>query len=297
MNIESDIKNLKIEVVKINNIISDSLVKKTDIEDLNKLTNVVANIKNDIYSIKKNMSDYDTKNELLYDKISSTDYIKKNDVYTKDEIDSKGYITEQITLDDYYTKNECNSKYLLANKFNPNLFVKQTNFETILKEYVKKSELPNLDKYALKKDLINYNGIKNILSDYIKNKNYITKDYIYSFFYTKDKIDDIFLNKENAFDKLLSKSEAIDKYLTISDSYKIFLTKEDYRGIKSASTLNSYYNKKSNEFFLMLNKKSLLDGLYLVNDTLYVVKNNKEYGITGGENIKCNLKWEITDTY
>ena len=74
-----------------------------------------------------------------------------------------------------------------------------------------------------------------------------------------------------------------------------FLLKEDYRGIKSAATINFGYNEYPDLFFKVMNNTSNIminDGFYVVEEKAYIVRNNQIIPI-------CDRKsphWEIETT-
>ena len=67
-------------------------------------------------------------------------------------------------------------------------------------------------------------------------------------------------------------------YYTKVETHLKFLSKEDYRGIKTAATINFEYNDYPDLFFEVLNNNENIkinDGFYVVEEKAYIIRNNQ----------------------
>jgi len=190
-----------------------------------------------------------------------------NDFATQQWVEDKGYLTSHQSLDDYVKKSSLNS---YARKTDLNEYLKESDVNTIIEgydfltssdldsTYAKKTDLPDMSKYAKSSTLSNYARIENV--------------------YSKEQTDSIFLSKESAADIYTSKSDADSKYLSKSDARKNYLQIEDYIGMKDAAVISNEFKQNTRDEFIndILPQTSVRDGLYIVdtNDLIIVKKND-----------------------
>ena len=130
--------------------------------------------------------------------------------------------------------------------------------------------------YAKKSETVTDLKLTNELKSYAKLTDVYKKTYIDNNYYTKKKSDELFLTEIRG-DKIYLRIENAEKtYLTQASAQSLYLSKEDYRGIKDAMTLNSQFQNNELGFQSMLNSGSLMDGFYIVGDKAVVVKNNQQ---------------------
>jgi hypothetical protein len=210
------------------------------------------------YTLKTDLKSYVTKNDLSLVKDSLDDYAKLSDLsnlLTRDEI-----------TDNFVRYTDIN----LSNG---------TEFISYLSKFLTKDDISNLvtsddlNDYTTKKELKKYAKLSD-LEDYVTNST--LSDYVTKKSYNK-KINEI----EN-------------KYLTKDDAILNYLSKDDYRGIKGAATLNYSFNEDPDTFWnFVVNKDGyeLNDGFYVVENKVYVIKSNKV--ISFADQTTSGLYWEI----
>lgn len=261
------------------------------------------------YATKTELSNYINDIELEsflkpYAKKSDLNSYVKNDklflYVTKSEIENVYFdkYAKKTDLESYIKKSYIDNLDIVY-KDNLKDFVKKTDIEDIsninipdlsnfikredLYDYVRETELPDLSPYAKKKELNVYVKYSDLVNYYTKSEmisicseKFIKKSDINQYI---EKIDEsLYLKKTDASDTYLKKNEIdITGYMTKYDCDQIYLTREDYRGIKDAMTFNTAYNDNYTEFFDLAsdtyNYKSLMDGFYLVDNKVLLVKN------------------------
>lgn len=260
--------------------------------------------------------------------------------YESNDIDVKSLVRKP-ELNKYMLKSDM-SDYVMVENYNSNLTSLNSNISTIksslqkyvlntkLAEYIKVDDIDSyfgdyVTKDYLSDELSKLNNIDVIdidLSNYItrnefndslliKLNNYYKKDETYSkseildklkaFFVPNDTLSQNYYDKKDVNNTFLSLNDA-SKYLTVNDAYIKFLSKEDYRGIKDAMTLNSAYKNSKEIFEALLDDSKLLDGFYIVDDNVVIVKNNVAYetNLTGSDSYTKNEideKHFVTEEY
>lgn len=210
--------------------------------DVDKYTSDMLGINSLIKTINNTFGNYVTKSQL-------GEYVKPGDIF---DIIDDDYVTKEYLLDEL-------KKLSLNGNSNPDIdtsgfLTDKDYFE--LKKFVADSLIP----YVRREDVFSRETIKN---------KYIEKDDVKENYYTK--------NESNS--RFLLKNDAAGTYLTLVDAYAEFLSKEDYRGIKDAMTLNSAYkhDKDGRIFDFLLGTGGILDGFYIIGDSIVIVKDGKKY--------------------
>ena len=226
-------------IKKANLVVVDSVNNIADIEAINRLNSVIADIKGEIVAIKDRLEDIES-GFISISKESS--FEKKSDITTVNKkLNTLTSDVSQLQSDSstYATKEWVSEQGFL-------------NSEQELKDYAKKSEL---SKYAKTSDL----------------KDYAKKNTVYDRAY----IDSKLLSKTDAESTYLNKVDAGEIYLSKTDAAKIYLTIEDYRGLKDATLISDEYKNKSlNALKNDINK--LRNGFYIVGGkNIVIVKDHQ----------------------
>lgn len=272
--------------------LSKSIKTEFDVvsEKIDSLSNNVDDVLDKDYVTAEDVKDFVTdkniKNILL-------DYTKKSELdgYVKKEYvdDAKSKI-EQTLKNEYITKTD----FEIVNKNLKNLVEESKEFlkSDSLTQYVLNSDFSDFKEHIetnyvtnhmLKIDILELKNdlgkrISNISGNYVRNKD--LKDAI-------ENIDD--LKFEIDVD-----SPVFGNYYTKEESLVKFLSKEDYRGIKEAATLNFEYNDYPDLFFSVMDNDDgvlLNDGFYVVEGKAYIVKRNRIVPVED----KYQVHWEIEE--
>lgn len=170
---------------------------------------------------------------------------------------------------------------------NLNGFVKESKLTSTLKDYVKKSSLPDgtittqewIDSQHFLTEGQDLSGYAK--KSWVEGKNYVTPSQLSQYtkkselsqyakktdVYTKSQINDTFPTKKVISDTYITKDEVRKGYLKI----------EDYRGLKDATVINdSYKNETVDEFKSHIN--NLLSGFYIVNQTDVIIVKKRPDG-------------------
>ena len=165
-----------------------------------------------------------------------------------------------------------------------------------LKDYAKKSDLPNFDQFVRFDDIDTQLSDELATKEWVNSKGFLTEhqslaDYAKkSNVYNKGEADRLFLSENEASMLYPSKVEADKKYLSKSDANKEYLKIEDYRGLKDATIISDKYKDNSIDDFLK-DVDKLMNGFYIVNEIdVVVVKDHKVLHIYSGNEQK--LVWQ-----
>ena len=123
--------------------------------------------------VEKSVIELDAKNTNEYVEINLMLDTKADaaDVYTKSEIDNKGYLTEHQSLTDYYTKSEVDSAI--------------SNVEVDLTGYATESYVDNaISNIEINADLTGY-----ATEQWVKQQGYLTEHQSLSNYYTKNEVN------------------------------------------------------------------------------------------------------------
>ena len=89
----------------------------------------------------------------------ASQYYPKTEVYSKSETDSKIAASGTFDASQYYNKSDIDSKITSIPTFNSNLYYPKTDINALLHDYAKKSELPDFTRYY-EKSQIDYAFVK-----------------------------------------------------------------------------------------------------------------------------------------
>ena len=242
------------------------------------------------------VSDFVLPDNILYKK-DLKEYTTQSDL-TKSTMN----VVHKSQLKDYVLNNDLKKQILSIEKsFNTKLSDienKLDNFEpdnstTLdLSEYVRKDDI---NDFAIFEDFANIKYAKNdVMKSYIKTLD----DKINT---QKTWVNENFIKKsEYAGDTSTSTGDInldalFNDYYTKAEAHVNFLSKEDYRGIKTAATINFEFNDYPDLFFEVLNNVDnvkINDGFYVIEEKAYIIRNNQIVPI-------CDRRtphWEIETT-
>lgn len=123
-------------------------------------------------------------------------------------------------------------------------------------------------------EIVNY--VEDRLSKYAVRGDIYTATYINTNYLNKNNLSEQYYSKELSDARFVVKNE-MSSYMTYTQAMSDFLLKEDYRGIKDAMILNDFYNNTPDTFNKLQEHGKLLDGFYIVDGHVNVVKNNMIY--------------------
>lgn len=255
------------------------------------------------YVKKYEIRDFITKNNADIRYLKIDDFVLPDNVVYKSDI--KNFVSSdridkleldvvrKSQLDDYVLLSDFNQKTIsIENNIKIN-YVKKSEFEDALADLNNITDKSNY--FATIGDLDGYVR-RSELSDFITFENYADKKYLMRAdmsAYFKMVEDEMSSQKLWVNENYLTRKEAanltqggginvddvvLSNYYTKEDVHLRFLSKEDYRGIKRAATLNFEYNDYPDLFFSVLNNHhniKLIDGFYVVDGKSYIVRNNK----------------------
>lgn len=293
---ESDVKKLieeSISEVKIPQLITDFPDHNNYLTSHQSLAGYVKN-----YEIK----DFITRND------ADVRYLKVSDFKLPDNVVYKSDISKFVTsekfekleldavrksqLSDYVRVEDFNKKTTMIESDIKSNYVRMSDFEDAIADL---TGLTDKSNFFLTTESLNDYVRKDVLSDFAKfeeraDKKYLTKSVLDSYGQKVDEkitsqrlwVSENFLTKEDA-EKLTNYEITVDaavfsEYYTKEDTHLRFLTKEDYRGIKRAASLNFEYNDYPDLFFSLLNNHhgiKMIDGFYAVDGKMYIVRNNR----------------------
>lgn len=192
-----------------------------------------------------------------------TEKIEQSTESVKSWIENKNFLTEHQSLDEYAKTKDID---------NINIWINKQNFATSndineLKKWVEDNTAPA-------------SSVKDVnLSGYAKVKDVYTRSYIDTNYIPKYEIKQTFVSNDDVKKTYVSYDYGEKTYIKIVDAKNEFLSREDYRGIKKAATLNTLYKSLTLPEFKKLIEEDgiqLLDGFYVIKDNcLVMVKNNK----------------------
>lgn len=247
------------------------LVEDVDLEGYAKASDLAK------YVSKSEFGTYVEKDKYDFDILSINSSIKNinnslGNFVTKSQIGSlmtKDDINGIIDDSNFVTK-----EYLVEelSKINVGCDIDASSFLTV-KDY------DNLKKY-----------VDSSLSAYPSFGDVYKREDINTYFAKKEDIINDFYTKSESNTKFLTKNDAAGTYITLVDAYGEFLSKEDYRGIKDAMTLNAGYKNAPEIFNLLLESGKILDGFYIIGDSVVMVKDGKKYStnLTGSNSYTRN---------
>lgn len=232
----------------------------------------------------------DLNNYFLKSEFKGDEYVKNTD-YTETILKLDTTIKNlNLSLDKYATKSQLS---LYVTKADVTDAIEETDFVT--REYledklahVSSVELPDTSQFITFDECDA--KIRGKLQSYTTFADVYAQDYINDHFAQKEVLDNNYYSKVDIDTKFLTKNTASETYLTMVDAYGEFLSKEDYRGIKDAMTLNAGYKNAENIFELLLKSEKILDGFYIVGDNVVIVKDNQKYAtnLTGSNSYTKN---------
>lgn len=290
--------NRYVSIYRLDTLLSDKgFVRKSYVENIlsDYITNdYLSSYLDDRYYTRTQMED------VVSDMIA--DSKQTDNTVTKTYVDNLYLELTSKMVTNYYTKNDTNNKYLSKNE--------HSSFAIDLDDkYVKKSDIVNeindvitLDGLVTINDCYDFarmSDIDNITNEIstlkasnmsmnqkiasIANRtstNYYTKSDILSSYLTKEEIEDSFFTITGAKNYFISKEEVSDTYLTKYDAMKTYLAIEDYVKSTTAFSISNSYKDDIETFLVMLENKSLIDGIYVVGD--------EAFAVVGGERFKVN---------
>ena len=288
----------KINSIHIPNRISELINDSGYITNLPKLSGYVK---------RSDISDFIT----IYD--ADDRYIKINDFSLPLDIVYKKDLKEYSKTSDILNlKESINSKlnnYELKTDFDKNISIfektvdeKLSNLEKIVFDTINNFELNiNLNDYVKRVEVDNF--LNNIDGKFATISSVNSKIFDLSEKINKQKIwiNETFVKKsdnENVGDLPPTHVSDIDydsflnDYYTKTEAHLKFLSKEDYRGIKTAATINFAYNDYPDLFFDILHNSEEIkinDGFYVIEDKAYIVRNNSIVPISD----RRSPHWEI----
>ena len=246
----------------------------------------------DSYAKKTDLTELNTQIIDLSNNISQLNIPNLNGYATEAFVQTQGYLTNDVALSIYAQKSSIKTKV---------------------------SEMDDVADYVTKSYL---DGLNFVSSDYLSN-NYVTKQglndkkyityseadskyltptsSVLSKYALNTQLTDIRSEIEKTISNKLSNytnsSDMSDKYLTKNDARVRYLTIEDYRGLKNFATFNTSYNNNEELFRMELDKDEngnteLFNGIYLVNNHLYMVADGKLCDINGEKTEQSKLYWE-----
>lgn len=295
---ESKIKELiskSIGELKIPQKVSDLLNDKNYLTEHQSLYGYVK--RDEIaYFITENTAD--TRYLKVEDFVLPLDLVYKNELdnYTlKDDFNNlKLDVVRKSQLNNYVTISEFERRTSTIEndiKFN---YVRLTDFEKVVENLTGLSDISN--NFLTASDLEDYVRVEDFdgFKEYA-NTNYLTKIEIDAYGQRVDDklsaqkswVNEYFLKKADAA-QLIGEVPTIDErifdnYYTKEDIQLRFLSKEDYRGIKRAATINTEYNEYPDLFFSVLQNHDnimLNDGFYVVGGKAYIVVKNRIIPVT-----------------
>lgn len=313
-----------LNVDKVNDLINYQLDKLSIPKKTSQLINDSG------FLTKSSLNNYPTKTDMLqYAKISDIvdDYIRKDDfvlpsdlVHIKDIEDFvtegefkttvSGLLTKVVAEQKYATKESLDSAIGRLGSTVEYLYLKKEDYDVKIDEFIKNveniySDYPtyeDLKIYATTVDLdTKTSELKYALTTYLPKdtfNSYLNKIY--------DKINEVKSNSDNSYarkeDVQGQISNVVNNFDTLftdyynkDESHLKFLSKEDYRGIKQAATLNYEYNDYPDLFFDVIHNIDNIkvnDGLYIIEDKAFVLKNNKIVPMCAN---KTSTMWEIEE--
>lgn len=270
---------------------------KTDI--LDKLNNSGYVTDNDIKSLK---GDITKETEEKFVKISDKDAFMTDFESFQSDVVRKNELSDYVKYDELVsvrTEIEKNVKNTYAEK--SELEITNKNLKDLVEESKEFLKSDALEPYVRKDHVSDFSVFEQHTdSKYVKNDvmksmldqlhyelsgriTTITKEYL--------KIEDIddYIKFEIDVD-----SPVFGNYYTKEESLVKFLSKEDYRGIKEAATLNFEYNDYPDLFFSVMDNDDgvlLNDGFYVVEGKAYIVKRNRIVPVED----KYQVHWEIEE--
>ena len=187
-------------------------------------------------------------------------------------------------------------------------YFQKSEFEVYVRNLKKEIEeiygdsvsLSDLEPYAKKEDLDKLNTELN------RNfSNYVSKPLFQEYWNEMSRkvgrvetnCDELYAKKSDVqgqFSNLISNFDSTFRnYYTIDETHTKFLLKEDYRGIKDATTLNYQYNDYPDLFFDVIHNDErikIYDGFYIIEDKAYILKDNKIVPIWTNNSTVC---WDV----